>query len=76
MSSRLAFEVRELKAVPKSNFASYSMTHKPEDAAIEEIILPENLLPLGSVLGEGVTRLMSAWYWRKCFVCSMPKSHC
>ena len=33
------------------------MTHKPEDAAIEEIILPENLLPLGSVLSEGVTPL-------------------
>ena len=34
------------------------MTHKPEDAAIEEeIILPENLLPLGSILGEGVTPL-------------------
>jgi len=31
------------------------MTHKPEDGAIEEIILPENLLPLGSVLGEGIT---------------------
>jgi hypothetical protein len=34
------------------------MTHKPEDAAIEEeIILPENLLPLGSILGEGITPL-------------------
>jgi hypothetical protein len=33
------------------------MTHKPEDAALEEIILPENLLPLGSVLGQGVTPL-------------------
>src|SRR5271167_2191246 len=33
------------------------MTHKPEDGAIEEIILPENLLPLGSVLGQGVTPL-------------------
>ncbi len=34
------------------------MTHKPQNAAIEEeIILPENLLPLGSVLGEGVTPL-------------------
>ncbi|MFZ0320181.1 MAG: hypothetical protein WAL56_13745 [Candidatus Sulfotelmatobacter sp.] len=34
------------------------MTHKPENAAIEEeIILPENLLPLGSVLGEGVSAL-------------------
>jgi hypothetical protein len=33
------------------------MTHKPEDGALEEIILPENLLPLGSVLGAGVTAL-------------------
>ena len=33
------------------------MTHKPEDGALEEIILPENLLPLGSVLGAGVTPL-------------------
>src|SRR3984957_19083324 len=33
------------------------MTHKPEDAAIEEIILPENLAPLGAVLDEGVTHL-------------------
>jgi hypothetical protein len=33
------------------------MTHKPEDGAVEEFILPENLLPLGSVLSEGVTPL-------------------
>jgi len=33
------------------------MTHKPEDGAVEEFILPENLLPLGSVLGEGITPL-------------------
>ena len=33
------------------------MTHKPDDGALEEIILPENLLPLGSVLGQGVTPL-------------------
>jgi hypothetical protein len=35
------------------------MTPKPEPAAMqhEEIILPENLLPLGSILGEGVTAL-------------------
>jgi hypothetical protein len=33
------------------------MTHKPEDGAVEEIILPENLLPLGSVLDAGVTAL-------------------
>jgi hypothetical protein len=31
------------------------MTHKPDDGSTEEIILPENLLPLGSVLGEGIT---------------------
>ena len=33
------------------------MTHQPENASVEEIILPENLLPLGSVLGQGVTPL-------------------
>ena len=34
------------------------MTQKPHESAIEEeIVLPENLLPLGSVLGEGVTPL-------------------
>jgi hypothetical protein len=33
------------------------MTHKPEDGALEEIILPENLLPLGSVLDAGITPL-------------------
>jgi hypothetical protein len=33
------------------------MTQKPEDGAVEEIILPENLLPLGALLGEGVTPL-------------------
>lgn len=33
------------------------MTHKPEDGILEEIILPENLLPLGSVLDAGITPL-------------------
>lgn len=33
------------------------MTHNPDHGVTEEIILPENLLPLGSVLGEGVTPL-------------------
>jgi hypothetical protein len=46
-----------LKAVPELDFCELSMTHKPEEGAVEEIILPENLLPLGSVLGEGVTPL-------------------
>src|ERR1017187_2817406 len=44
------------------------MTHKPENAAIEEeIILPENLLPLGSVLGEGVTPLDASMVLAKVF---------
>jgi GAF domain-containing protein len=33
------------------------MTHQPEHGSVEEIILPENLLPLGAVLGQGVTPL-------------------
>jgi hypothetical protein len=44
------------------------MTHKPEDLAMqEEIILPENLLPLGSVLGEGVTPLEVSMVLAKVF---------
>lgn len=31
------------------------MTHKPDDTALDDIMLPENLLPLGSVLGADVT---------------------
>src|ERR1700689_2964498 len=31
------------------------MSHKPDDAAIEEILLPENLISLEAVLEEGVT---------------------
>src|ERR1700693_329846 len=45
------------RTVPKLKFREFSMTHKPEDGGVEEIILPENLLPLGSVLGQGVTPL-------------------
>jgi hypothetical protein len=33
------------------------MAHQPDDGTLEEIILPENLLPLGSVLSQGVTPL-------------------
>ena len=33
------------------------MTQKPHESAVDEIILPENLMPLGSVLSEGVTPL-------------------
>src|SRR5580698_2213384 len=47
-----------LGEVVEIEFREFSMTHKPEDAAVEEeIILPENLLPLGSMLGQGVTPL-------------------
>jgi hypothetical protein len=43
------------------------MTHKPEDGAVEEIMLPENLLPLGSVLGQGVTPLEISMVLAKVF---------
>lgn len=33
------------------------MTQKPDHGATDEIVLPENLLPLGSILGQGVTPL-------------------
>jgi hypothetical protein len=33
------------------------MTQKPEDAALDEFVLPENLLPLGAMFGQGVTPL-------------------
>ena len=33
------------------------MTHNDDPGTMEEIVLPENLLPLGSVLGQGVSAL-------------------
>ncbi len=52
------FQNARLDKVLTLNFPEHPMTHKPEDAALEEeIILPENLLPLGSILGEGITPL-------------------
>jgi len=33
------------------------MTQKPENGAVQEFFLPENLLPLSTVLGQGVTPL-------------------
>jgi GAF domain-containing protein len=57
VSGSLAFKVRDWKGCEIEFLCEYSMTHKPEDGALEEIILPENLLPLGSVLTEGVTPL-------------------
>lgn len=43
------------------------MTHKPEDGATEEMLLPENLLPLGSVLDEGITPLDVSKLFAKVF---------
>jgi hypothetical protein len=43
------------------------MTHQPEDGAVEEIILPENLLPLGSVLTETTTPLEISMLLAKVF---------
>jgi hypothetical protein len=43
------------------------MTHKPEDGALDEIILPENLLPLGSILSAGITPLEVSMVLAKVF---------
>src|SRR5580692_2877010 len=43
------------------------MTHNPDHGVTEEIILPDNLLPLGSVLGEGVTPLEVSMVLAKVF---------
>jgi hypothetical protein len=43
------------------------MTHQPEDGALEEIILPENLLPLGAVLTEALTPLEVSMLLAKVF---------
>jgi GAF domain-containing protein len=42
-------------------------SHHAERAEIEEIILPENLLPLGSVLGQGVTPMEACTVLAKVF---------
>jgi hypothetical protein len=48
-------------------FCEHSMTHNPDHGVTEEIILPDNLLPLGSVLGEGVTPLEVSMVLAKVF---------
>src|SRR5258708_28496749 len=53
---RLALKMRDLQR-SKIELREYPMTHNPQNGAVDEIVLPENLLPLGSVLGEGVTPL-------------------
>jgi hypothetical protein len=43
------------------------MTHHTDHHGTEEIILPENLLPLGSILGQGVTPLDASMVLAKVF---------
>ena len=43
------------------------MDQKPANEVLEEIILPENLLPLGSVLSEGITPLEVSMVLAKVF---------
>ena len=57
MNRFLAVKVRTLRRVQNSLAVLTDMTHKPEEGAVDEFILPENLLPLGSVLGQGITPL-------------------
>jgi hypothetical protein len=51
----LALKVRLRNSVEIETLMRAHMTQKPDDRVIEEFILPENLLPLESVLGQGVT---------------------
>jgi hypothetical protein len=63
----LVFKVRDHEADSKLNSENHSMTHKPEDGALDEIILPENLAPLGSVLSQGITPLEVSMVLAKVF---------
>jgi hypothetical protein len=63
----LVFKVRDHEADRKLNPENHSMTHKPEDGALDEIILPENLAPLGSVLSAGITPLEVSMVFAKVF---------
>ena len=57
LQARSGVQSARLRRIANLEFCEFPMTHQPEDGALEEIILPENLLPLGSVLGQGVTPL-------------------
>src|SRR3984885_1331303 len=57
LHARSGVQSARLRRIANLEFCEFPMTHQPEDGALEEIILPENLLPLGSVLGQGVTPL-------------------
>lgn len=53
----LALKVRVCTTVKIEILMRVLMNQKPDGRAVEEFILPENLLPLESVLGQGVTPL-------------------
>src|ERR1700733_1561260 len=57
LHARSGVQSARLRRIANLEFCEFPMTHQPEDGALEEIILPENLLPLGAVLSAGVTPL-------------------
>jgi len=69
MSLRASSGVQSARPQAFLNWISceHSMTHNPDHGVTEEIILPDNLLPLGSVLGEGVTPLEVSMVLAKVF---------
>jgi len=69
MSLRASSGVQSARPQAFLNWISceHSMTHNPDHGVTEEIILPDNLLPLGSVLGEAVTPLEVSMVLAKVF---------
>src|SRR5579864_9008205 len=55
----MALKMRYSQCLPRRDWghAEYLMTQNNDQAMMEEIVLPEHLLPLGAVLGEGVSAL-------------------
>jgi hypothetical protein len=65
--SHLAFKVRDHSRFSNRKRDTHSMNQKPANEVLEEIVLPENLLPLGSVLSEGITPLEVSMVLAKVF---------
>jgi GAF domain-containing protein len=55
----MALKMRYSQCLPRRDwgYSEYLMTQNNDQAMMEEIVLPEHLLPLGSVLGQGVSAL-------------------
>src|SRR6202158_199003 len=65
---RLVFEVRGTgRSMFQYSFATLMHNNDRKNAEIEEITLPENLLPLGSMLGQGVTPMDACMILAKVF---------